>query len=452
MQNHPQKAIIYCRVSSRRQVKEGDGLNSQETRCREYAKSKGLNVVKVIKEEGVSGGKAERNGINELLAFLTAHREPMYVIIDDISRLARDVTIHTHLHAAIRSVGGILASPSTSFGDAPEEIFAENIMASVAQYHRQQNAKQVNNRMAARMKNGYYVLRAPQGYKYEKQSQHGKILVRDEPLASLIQEALEGFANGRFMTQVEVQQFLGASHYFKSGKTGADWKKIKNILQNVIYSGYIEYARWNVELTSAKHEPLISYTTHLKIKAKLEGKPIASDRSDLSDDFPLRGVVHCNDCERPMTAYWAKGRTKRYPYYRCYYKPCISYRKDIKRDLVQKEFEALLSDVTPSEQVLALTKAIVRDLHKKEIQVRGKALKQVQSDLEQKQRDIKALTNEVINAPSKVLKEVYTQQIEELHQEITAIEEGLVGESKVDISFDEAVRTAFDFMRNPLSV
>lgn len=31
----PQKAVIYCRVSSKKQVREGDGLRSQETRCRE---------------------------------------------------------------------------------------------------------------------------------------------------------------------------------------------------------------------------------------------------------------------------------------------------------------------------------------------------------------------------------------------------------------------------------
>jgi len=27
-------ALVYCRVSSRKQLREGDGLNSQEHRCR----------------------------------------------------------------------------------------------------------------------------------------------------------------------------------------------------------------------------------------------------------------------------------------------------------------------------------------------------------------------------------------------------------------------------------
>ena len=49
------KAVIYCRVSSERQVREGDGLNSQETRCHELARFKNLTVEKIFKEEAISG-------------------------------------------------------------------------------------------------------------------------------------------------------------------------------------------------------------------------------------------------------------------------------------------------------------------------------------------------------------------------------------------------------------
>jgi DNA invertase Pin-like site-specific DNA recombinase len=39
-------AVIYCRVSSKAQTKRGDGLNSQETRCKQYAQYKGYDVLK----------------------------------------------------------------------------------------------------------------------------------------------------------------------------------------------------------------------------------------------------------------------------------------------------------------------------------------------------------------------------------------------------------------------
>ena len=40
------RALVYCRVSSERQVNEGHGLDSQEQRCLAYAQGKGLTVSK----------------------------------------------------------------------------------------------------------------------------------------------------------------------------------------------------------------------------------------------------------------------------------------------------------------------------------------------------------------------------------------------------------------------
>ena len=52
-------AIIYCRVSSTKQVRQGDGLRSQETRCREYAGYRGYKVVEVFHDDA-SGGSTDR--------------------------------------------------------------------------------------------------------------------------------------------------------------------------------------------------------------------------------------------------------------------------------------------------------------------------------------------------------------------------------------------------------
>ena len=37
------KTVIYCRVSSDRQVREGHGLQGQEQRCRAYAQAHGYH-------------------------------------------------------------------------------------------------------------------------------------------------------------------------------------------------------------------------------------------------------------------------------------------------------------------------------------------------------------------------------------------------------------------------
>ena len=62
--------------------------------------------------------------------------------------------------------------------------------------------------MQSRLEAGYWPFYPPPGYTYAKVPGHGKLLVRKEPEAGIIQEALEGFASGRFPCQVHVQGFL----------------------------------------------------------------------------------------------------------------------------------------------------------------------------------------------------------------------------------------------------
>jgi hypothetical protein len=126
------------------------------------------------------------------------------------------------LRTDISGAGGVLQSPSIEFGEDSDSILVENMLASVSQHQRQKNAEQTVNRMRARVLNGYCVLaRPPRGYRYERHSGHGKIIVRDEPIASILQEALEGYANGRFETQVEVKRFLeGQARYPKDLPNG----------------------------------------------------------------------------------------------------------------------------------------------------------------------------------------------------------------------------------------
>jgi len=50
-----QKALIYCRVSSRSQEQEGHGQESQETRCRQHAKAMGYEVAAVFPDTMTGG-------------------------------------------------------------------------------------------------------------------------------------------------------------------------------------------------------------------------------------------------------------------------------------------------------------------------------------------------------------------------------------------------------------
>ena len=162
--NTQPKAVIYCRVSSLQQTTQGTGLESQETRCREFADYRSYEVIETFTDE-MSGSAVSRPGMQAMLKFLRRKRKQgLIVIIDDISRLARGLEAHLRLRGDIASAGATLESPSIEFGEDSDSQLVENLLASVSQHQREKNKEQTKNRMRARMLNGYWVFHAPLGY------------------------------------------------------------------------------------------------------------------------------------------------------------------------------------------------------------------------------------------------------------------------------------------------
>ena len=360
-----QYAVIYCRVSSKKQ-KKGDGLGSQETRCREHAVKKGYQVEAVFPDDVTGAGDfMKRPGMVSLLKFLDAQPNKQYVVVfDDLKRFARDTEFHIRLRRAFKLRKATVECLNFKFEDTPEGKFIETIIAAQGALEREQNGRQVVQKMKARLKNGWWVFSKPKGYIYEERPEGGKKLVRDEPLASIVQEALEGFASGRLGSQAEVKRFLESQPAFPKDLPNGEvrFQQIPVILTQPLYAGYLAAPKWNISLRKAQHEPIISMETFEKIQDRLCESTTVPARKDSNQDFPLRGFVLCGDCEKPLTGSWSKSRTgKKHPYYRCYNKQCISHQKSIPRQRMEDEFEVVLRAMQPAEHLYQLAKAMFSD-------------------------------------------------------------------------------------------
>src|SRR5579872_1841787 len=124
--------VIYCRVSSKKQMREGDGLKGQERTCRTFAAMKGYLVLAVF-TDGITGGTDARPGMLAMLEFLEQQTTEIIVIVDDIKRFAREVETHFDLKLEIMKRGGRLESPLFHFEDTPEGKFVETVMAAQAE-------------------------------------------------------------------------------------------------------------------------------------------------------------------------------------------------------------------------------------------------------------------------------------------------------------------------------
>ncbi|HIE30556.1 TPA: recombinase family protein, partial [Candidatus Poribacteria bacterium] len=436
----PTKAVIYCRVSGAKQVREGHGLESQEARGKEFANYKGYQVVEVFKDD-ITGKTDNRPEMNRMLSFIRLHKKgSVVVIIDDITRLARNLKAHIALRETLSDAGGILESPSIEFGEDSDSVLVEHLLATVSEHQRGKNAEQTKNRMRGRMLNGFWVFQTPIGYRYQLTDGHGKVLVRDEPNASIVQEALEGYASGRFETQAEIKRFLESQPLFPKDLPNGQVRqqKVTDILNRVVYAGYVEMPNWDIALRKGHHAGLISLETYEQIQDRRNGHVKAPARKDINIDFPLRGFVECADCGKPHTACWSTSSTGvKHPYYSCKTKGCHSFRKSIRRDVIEGEFEEVLRSLKPTEGLLEITKSMFKDAWDQRQELANATLHDVRKESRKLDKQIEGLLDRIVTTKSESVITAYEKRIENLEREKMVMSEKLENKAKPVHSFTE---------------
>ena len=445
------KCCIYCRVSSERQVNEGHGLDSQEYRCRERAKQKGYEVVKVFRDEGISGSIAERPAITELLSYLDS-RPGSVVLIDDLSRLDRDVKVHTILRGALKEREARLECLNMELDDENELSEAmENIAVVFNQLHRKTNRKQVIQKQKARIEAGYWSFCHPKGLRYYKDSIHGKLLRRDEPYATIFKDAIEEYRDGVFSTLDEVREYIAQSYKSRGLTDKIGLEGVRRILGELLYTGWVEYPPWNVTLRLGHHDGFISLDTYNRVQDILRGRSKPRLREDYNKDFPLRRLVVCRKCGGALTGSWNKGRTERYPNYFCRAIGCSYRYKVIHKDEIEARFESVLTEANPGSETLDLALEVLKDVWQQ-----SKASNEAtQAQNEAKTRELEELIANSVNAAIRTrdlgMRQTYEDKVTELRTELEKLM-STTSPKYTDEEFGTATDRVIGALKNPLGM
>ena len=173
-----QRVIGYVRVSTQEQI-EGFGLAVQRDGIRAYCKERGLRLVDIASDEGISGsnGLDTRPGLTEALLRVEDH-EVSGLVVYRLDRLARDLLLQETILAQMRKHGGEVLSVSEPDidSDDPTRILVRQVLGAIAQYERAMiRRRTAAGREKKKAIGGYIGGTAPYGYRAE----HGE-LVRDE--------------------------------------------------------------------------------------------------------------------------------------------------------------------------------------------------------------------------------------------------------------------------------
>ena len=125
-------AVSYLRVSTREQAErggteEGFSIPAQREANARKAAELGARIVREFIDAGESARSADRDGLQDMLAFIAATRV-QFCIVHKLDRLARNRADDVKIHEALLAAGVTLVSATESIDQTPSGMLVHGIM------------------------------------------------------------------------------------------------------------------------------------------------------------------------------------------------------------------------------------------------------------------------------------------------------------------------------------
>ncbi len=300
--------VAYARVSTEEQKIENCSIPSQISKIESVIKDKKFNLLEVFKDEGFSGSKEKRPGLQEMLVYCQEHPVDLVYVLDT-DRIARDVALHYALKKIFKSCGVKLESINQPMlDDTPEGDFMDSILAAFNAYMPKVTGRKSSQSMLEKVKLGWWPGPARTGYlnAIDEKVLNGlgrSIIVLDKEQAPHIKKAFQLFSTGEYTVEQLCNQMYEEGLRSKDRKRAREDKKIARtamtyLLRDRWYIGKMEYKG---EEYQGNHPAIIDEDTFILCNEILDQHNNFMDRKR-KHNFLLNGHIHCGICGRLYTA------------------------------------------------------------------------------------------------------------------------------------------------------
>ncbi|MCK5680182.1 recombinase family protein, partial [bacterium] len=309
------KAVLYARVSSKEQEKEGFSIPSQLKLLNQYAIDNRLSVAHEYVDVETAK-KSGRTGFDEMTRFFrkesrsknpTSHNP--ILLVEKTDRLYRNLKDWVTLDELDLEIHFVKENIVLSKDSRSSEKFMHGIKVLMAKNYIDNLSEETKKGMLEKAEQGIYPSFAPLGYLNVKCD--GKRFIQPDPVAApQVRNLFEWYATGNYSILDLTKKVYEEGFSFR--KTGAKVPKsvINKILKNPIYYGSF---RWTGGLYRGTHEPLISKELFDRVQEVMTEKGRRRTRHQ-KHDWAFRGLLTCGHCGCALTAEIKKGK---YVYYHC---------------------------------------------------------------------------------------------------------------------------------------
>ena len=253
------KAVVYARVSSKDQEKEGFSIPSQLKLLRKHAADNDIEIdAEYVESE--SARKAGRRQFNRMIADIRKHSSDVGIVLcEKTDRLHRNLHDHATVDDLMNEMGVefrfVKEGRSLSRDSGSSERLVQDIEAAMAKRYSANLSEEVRKGQLEKAEQGFYPGGPVPIGDMNVTNGHGRKAVEiDEQRAPLVRKIFELYATGKYSIQQigKKARSLGLT-YRKSGRPIPNGT-IHKILRRRFYMGEFD---WKGNIYQGQHEPLV---------------------------------------------------------------------------------------------------------------------------------------------------------------------------------------------------
>ena len=359
------QAVIYARVSSKEQEKEGFSIPAQLKLLRDYAATNGFKVA----QEYVDVETAKQTGraaFGEMVTHLKAHPAVRVMLVEKTDRLYRNlkdwVTVdELEVEIHFPKEGVVLSRDSRS-----SEKFMHGIKVLMAKNYIDNLSEETRKGMTEKAEQGLWPSNAPLGYKNVTRPDGKKTIVPDERVATIIRSMFEWYARGDISIREATKKARAAGLVFRRSGGRIPGSTVAKILRNRIYTGRFD---WDGKTYDGQHEALVSTDLWERVQDVVDGR-VGRKARTRRRDFAFSGLIECAACGCSIVGEIKK---ERYVYYhctgyadKCRGNPAACRRKHMREEALEQQFTDLLGRLHFDDDVLEWVRDALHASHAEE--------------------------------------------------------------------------------------
>jgi site-specific DNA recombinase len=301
-------AVLYARVSSKDQEKEGFSIPAQLRLLRDYAESKGFAVAQEFTDVETAKASGRTNFTQMLLYLRKHHAACRTILVEKTDRLYRNIKDYATIDEFDVEVHFVKENEIISRSSRSSEQFVHGIKVLMARNYSLNLGEETVKGMTEKARAGLYPSCAPVGYRNADGAGGKRVIISDPDVAPMITDLFGRFATGRYSLKGLVQELNGEDLKLRGRKLYSS--VVHQILRKRLYTGDFD---WDGTTYEGSHEPLVTREVWQRVQELLDARAENKTRK-VKHDFAFTGLVRCGHCGCMLVGEIKKGR---YVYYHC---------------------------------------------------------------------------------------------------------------------------------------